>query len=54
MQASTADVLMAAGTNMVVATRRKLDEAQFFYQLLVNECPHPMKAFGHDQRAFRY
>jgi hypothetical protein len=54
MQASTTDVLMAAGGTMIVATRRKLDEARFFYQHLVNERPHPMKAFGHDQRAFRF
>ena len=39
---------------MIEATRRKLDEARFFYQLLVNERPQAMKAFGHDQRAFRY
>jgi hypothetical protein len=39
---------------MIDRTRRKLDEARFFYQLLVNERPQTMKAFGHDPRAFRY
>jgi hypothetical protein len=39
---------------MIQRTRRKLDEARFFYQHLVNERPQAMKAFGHDQRAFRY
>ena len=39
---------------MIEATRRKFDEARFFCQRLVNERPDAMKAFGHDQRAFRY
>jgi hypothetical protein len=39
---------------MIEATRRKLDEARFFYGHLVEERPDTMKAFGHDQRAFRY
>jgi hypothetical protein len=39
---------------MIERTRTKLDEARFFYRLLVNERPQTMKAFGHDPRAFRY
>src|SRR5215831_19570916 len=39
---------------MIERTWRKLDEARFFYQLLINERPQTMKAFGHDPAAFRY
>src|SRR5215813_5917397 len=39
---------------MIERTWRKLDEARFFYQLLINERPQTMKAFGHDPGAFRY
>jgi hypothetical protein len=39
---------------MIERSRRKLGEARFFYQLLVNERPQALQAFGHDLEAFRY